>query len=91
MVKEAVIQWLHMEKAITLTLDVGTMSGLVMLTALLVSDTSGKTKLGGFKLITCKDGDVLADTLVSILTENLGKSSIVMQLLSHSHCPIIGN
>ena len=67
-----------------MTCDVGTISGLVMLTELLISDTSGVTKLVGFKLLTSKDGDYLADQLINIMDENLGILNFIFLLLPPS-------
>ena len=74
--KEAVVQWIDGEDAITLTCDIGTLSGLVMLTELLVSDTTGVTKLAGFKLITSKTGAYCAEKLIEILDNTLGNFKI---------------
>ena len=61
------------EENITITCDIATVSGLVMLTALLVSDKTGDTKLAGFKLVTRKDGKTCANEVMNILTDNLGR------------------
>lgn len=71
--KQAVVDWISKEEELTITCDIATISGLVMLTELLVSNKTGVTKLVGFKLMKSKDGEYSAKKLIEILEENLGK------------------
>ena len=65
--KEKTRAWVDSEKSVTITADIGTMQGLVLLVVLLISDTTGNTKLAGFKLVSSKSGYILANEIVDIL------------------------
>ena len=73
MLKQTCVEWIEKQKAITLTCDCGTISGLVLLTVLVISDETGQVKLAGFRLIAHKDGVFLANSLYAILVDDLGK------------------
>ena len=53
-----------------MTADGGTMQGLSLLLVLLISDTTGQTKLGGTSLSVSKEGASQADEMVKVLTED---------------------
>ena len=78
--KESCVEWFTSQSSVSVTADIGTMSGLTQITVILISDKTGETKLAGFRLIPCKDGDFCAEQIYLIMTQDLGEYIIFVLL-----------